>query len=348
MNLSTTINSPETPREKNFTHPVDKRFDSFNLANESNHSHAEKLWDILYTDKSINSSIKDLKADELKIRKTKFLSIYHKVEDLFIKTKRSSWEPYFYHLLETAFIRLEESYGSQSNKYPWDILDIFYCLLHDIIEDTRKDFTWLRQDYGEEIAFGTHLISKKPFHGYIPESSTDKEKYNTVVTSMKLTEYKIGLDEYIIETNWLDPDDVEIYNKLRSTYRKVRSVEHFEKYKSFSIFFEYAKQEAKLLKINFSDDKLREICHRIIEVKLCDRLHNLRTMKHINPETINRKITETEKYLLPIAHEINPVMAQKLIDEIRILREKNPLWETAGGIVSEVTKKTDSSLTQNQ
>jgi len=333
---------PEIPIDEKFPHPIDIRFDAFNIANLSNHSHDEKLWSILYTNQYINKNLKWLNEVELEKVKSKFLAIYHKVKSLFIEIKRSSWEPYFYHLLETAFIRIEESYSENTQKYPADIIDIFYCLLHDIIEDTRKDFSGLRQDFGEEIAFGTHLISKKPFSSYITDPSADKDNYDRVMKTLSLNEYKIGLDEHIIKTDGLNPDDVETHKQLRSKYRKRRSIEHFKKYKSFDTFFKYAKHEAKLLEMDFSDKKLTEICYRIIEVKLCDRLHNLKTMGHIDPETIDRKIWETEEYLLPIAQEINPTMAQKLINEINILREQVPLCDTTAGIVNKVSKKADN------
>ncbi len=282
-----------------------------------------------------------MQPDELEETRALLRSIYYKVERLFIKKFRTSGEPYFHHLLQTAFIRLEESYNDlESGNIP-DIIDIFYCLLHDIVEDTDMNFIWLNQAFGKEIAFGTHLISKHPFQTYIGEWKRDKsskesdnDMYIRIMGDMKLDDDNIGIDEHIINEEGLNPQDVEDYKYLRAKYRVIRSVKHFEKYLTFDTFFAYAKSEAKDLPITLPDDEIREICHRIIQVKLCDRLHNLRTMSHMDSETIKRKIWETEKYLLPIALETNPVMHQKLVHEIKALRDKLELWEKASNLTS--------------
>jgi len=39
-------------------------------------------------------------------------------------------------------------------------------------------------------------------------------------------------------------------------------------------------------------------------IKLCDRIHNLRTMEDFSAEDIGEKIEETDAYLLPLARDI--------------------------------------------
>jgi len=51
----------------------------------------------------------------------------------------------------------------------------------------------------------------------------------------------------------------------------------------------------------------------VIDVKLADRLHNLRTMYIWKPEKVRRKIRETLFYILPLAKKNNNTKARRLI-----------------------------------
>ncbi len=302
----------ELLEHREVSHPVWKRFDQDHLANLSNHEAENILWGQIYI--RFHQQLKHCSLEELRDYKLKLKSIYSTTEYLFKDKYRSSWEPYFYHLLETAYIRMEEGYVWNTN-----VLDIFLSILHDTIEDTHKDFSSLKKTYNDEkLAFGVHLISKKSFYTYI-EKDSDRDDYKRIMG--KIWEDNIGLDEYIINTNWLSKEDIERYKQLRTQYRKVRTKVHFSHYKDFDTFFAYAKKEAESLRVNISEQELEKLCYRVLQVKFCDRLHNLKTMWHMEVTTIQRKIEETQNCILPIAQEIAPHMAQKMEEEITKLRE---------------------------
>lgn len=307
--LSPNIQDPQN-------HPIRKRFDTENLANLSNHEAEQILRGQVYL--FFHEQFKHCSKEQLRTYKLKLKSIYSATEHLFIDKDRSSWEPYFYHLLETAYIRMEEGHKWNTPVTP-NIFDVFLSILHDTIEDTSKDFDSLKRTYDDEkLAFGVHLISKKSFYTYI-EDEKDWDDYKKIIP--KIWENNISIDEHIINTDWLSEEDTERYNELRAQYRKVRTKVHFSHYKDFDTFFAYAKEEAKSLRVNISEQELEELCHRVLQVKFCDRLHNLRTMWHIEVATIQRKIEETKNCILPLAQEISPHMAQKMQEEIKKLRE---------------------------
>lgn len=61
----------------------------------------------------------------------------------------------------------------------------------------------------------------------------------------------------------------------------------------------------------------------IIEVKLADRLHNVRSLKYIldvNPKKVQRYINETEAYYIPLAKEFQPKFYNKLMFELEYIK----------------------------
>jgi len=48
-------------------------------------------------------------------------------------------------------------------------------------------------------------------------------------------------------------------------------------------------------------------------IKLCDRIHNLRTMEDFSPEDIGEKLEETDAYLLPLARDIGATHPKVLV-----------------------------------
>lgn len=57
-----------------------------------------------------------------------------------------------------------------------------------------------------------------------------------------------------------------------------------------------------------------------LAVKFADRVHNLRTMENFSIGKVRRKITETEKYFLPVAKEKMPDAYVLLVQELKRLR----------------------------
>lgn len=303
-------------------HPIYSRFDEENIANLSNYWANELLWGRVYL--FFHEQLKQLSPKELTRCKQKFIAIYATTENHFGDKFRSSGEPYFYHLLETAFGVMEKLYKSNNSSVTPDIFDIFLAILHDTIEDTHEDYDSLRKTYNDKkLAFWVHLISKKPFYTYI-EDDNERRKYGDYL--MEIWEDNIWLDEHIIDLKWIKAEIIRAYGEMRKKYRIERTKTHFSHYETFDTFFDHTKQETQDLKLDFSDTELKELCIRVIQVKLCDRLHNLQTLGHMDVKTIQRKVTETKKYLLPLAIEINPDIAEKIMTEItrldQIIQEK--------------------------
>lgn len=286
-------------------HPVFWRVLKENPHYQKSGKEINLMWDLI-CDRLPNKPL----GEEKKKLWSGFRAIYSLVESLFNHNFRSDWTPYFYHLLETAFILLEESWLEEIN-----IEDIFVALLHDVIEDTSQDYNSLWRALSvkwKEIAFWVHIISKPPFHSHMEWN--DLETYKNCL--YKIGEENIDLSWNIIDENIIDESIVRQYNEYKKTYKPLRNQKHFENYTDFKTFFEYAKQEAINLWIPYKDEWLEKVCIRSVNVKLADRLHNLRTLWHMSETRVIKKIQETRKYILWIADEVNPSMAEKIRSEI--------------------------------
>jgi hypothetical protein len=77
---------------------------------------------------------------------------------------------------------------------------------------------------------------------------------------------------------------------------------------------------AKKRRIKDYFGRLDELNDDYLAVKFADRLHNLRDMKLVTPEKIQRKIAETEKYFLPVAESRSPVAYKLMLEALEPLK----------------------------
>lgn len=66
----------------------------------------------------------------------------------------------------------------------------------------------------------------------------------------------------------------------------------------------------------------------LIALKLADRLHSLRTMKHLTPQRIKRNCDETRQYLLSYAKEFSPKLEKEMTELIIELENAIRSFET--------------------
>lgn len=320
-------------------HPTYSRFQESEISSLQNMGEAELMWKKIYSN-LWNKDINFNTSEKLTKARDQFKAVYFKVKDLFNDSVRSDGTPYFYHLLETAYILLEES-GLET----LCIEDILIALLHDTIEDTNQDFNSLWRSLSSkwrEIAFWVHIISKPHFHTHI-EDDDERSRYKNCLS--EIGGNNIDLSWNIINESIVDTDLVDQYNKLKEEYKPIRNKKHFENYVDYETFKVYAKEEAHHLSFSCSDEELDIICKRSLSVKFADRLHNLRTIDHLSNQRIFKKIHETIDYIVPIAKEVNPIMAQKLQDEIQKLQTlvaSRTIWN-----ISDEVKKSTHNVTKN-
>lgn len=170
--------------------------------------------------------------------------------------KRKSGEPYFTHLLETAYILLELKPGSST---------LCAGLLHDTIEDTKVTAKQIKREFGGEI--------------------------------LELIEGVSKIDRL-------------------GTSKRVTSAENLRK-----------------IILAMSKDT------RIILIKLADRLHNMRTLKHLPGEKQEQKAREALEIFAPIAYKLGmykikaeledlalrylePALYQELKQKVNLTREE--------------------------
>lgn len=227
---------------------------------------------------------------------------YAKAKEKFEWDLRDTGERYFEHLRETAYILIRKEFWKAPS-----IFQIVVAILHDVMEDKNVSkssiedlfsdiVVWKRwENFPQRVSRAVELVSKKDWKEYI-HSSLDRafiESYD---------------DETKHDTNWF-PLKVKRRKQDKKNYEKI-------------------KQEAKRLR---NIDYYSQIYHaedtEVIDVKLADRLHNLRTQW--NPKKkkqVVRKVRETKEFILPIAKKHNPEAYRLLSAEIEKLESQ--LWYT--------------------
>lgn len=111
--------------------------------------------------------------------------------------------------------------------------------------------------------------------------------------------------ESIKEKFW-DEDAIicTVLSKNKAKNKQERNVEYFSRFAQLSTLRTYIQKIIEERWLSYSSDQVRSITVKIAIIKLCDRIHNLWTMSDFKAEKIREKIDETQKYLLPLAKEL--------------------------------------------
>lgn len=86
-----------------------------------------------------------------------------------------------------------------------------------------------------------------------------------------------------------------------------RDIEYFSRFKSLKSLKRYITElieEHEGSTEWYSKQKIRDIAFKVWLIKICDRIHNLRTIENFKSKKIRAKIDETRGYILPIAREL--------------------------------------------
>lgn len=130
----------------------------------------------------------------------------------------------------------------------------------------------------------------------------------------------------IKESFWIEDAIIcEVLSKKDILNKQERNEEYFSRFKSLESLREYIKQLIEEYEWDnsplYTSQKIRDIAFKVSIIKICDRIHNLRTMNQFKPEKIREKIDETTTYLLPLARELwesHPEILKQLLEAIRI------------------------------
>ncbi|MDD2870650.1 MAG: hypothetical protein PHS49_01560 [Candidatus Gracilibacteria bacterium] len=216
---------------------------------------------------------------------------------------------------------------------------------HDSIEDTDTTMEGLNERFTSNklVGFTTYLLSKKPFSLCINDTD-DLKEFNEVkktgilnekglisdlikkkiqvneASEEELVKYTVGDDHNLTE---LQINGLEKYRKLENKYKNNRNENYFTHYKSIYSLMKHAKKLLNDKNLHFSKEDFKIIIYNTIIIKLADRIHNLNDIAYAwadKPERIEKKLLETETYLLPIAKEFDNDIFIYITNEIKRIR----------------------------
>ncbi len=110
---------------------------------------------------------------------------------------------------------------------------------------------------------------------------------------------------------------------MKKNYKNKRNENYFNHYKSIYSLIRHAKKLLKDKNLEFSREDFKIIIYNTIVIKLSDRIHNLNDIAEAwsnNPSKIEKKLLETEKYLLDLAKEFNIETYDFIVNEISRIR----------------------------
>lgn len=159
---------------------------------------------------------------------------------------------------------------------------VLTALYHDSIEDNPKDVnkTVIKANiWGklwEQVADSVEQISKKDLRTYMTDDQI--KSFEIDIWSLEDEE---SLEEYL-KWNW--------YQDLLTEIKLKRTQDYFW--------------------------HMKDLDQDTLDVKFADRIHNLRTMKTQSANQINKKVSETLKYFIPLAKQRNTVAYNLMMVEI--------------------------------
>lgn len=234
---------------------------------------------------------------------------YHSVKNFHRGQNRDSGERYFDHLQETALITLLELPNPSIKK-------ILIWLYHDAIEDALHPETKIKVvhailancwDISKDVLDSVISISKKDLRKYV--SDWEFEWITRVWIEMEL----VSSNTLKLEIDWINPYYKNPEDKFIDDIVQVYWDENWNDY-------------IKLLKDRRNADffwHMIELDSDTLDVKLADRIHNLRTLLSTqNQEKISRKIKETEVYFTTIAIYKNPTAYMLISKEIENIKSE--------------------------
>lgn len=227
---------------------------------------------------------------------------------------RKDGTSYIDHLVQTLknTIKYDETFDHDS---------VLIALLHDSIEDTNETFETLQSKYGNIVALWVSSLSKKPFWEYIPQWNNDNNEWTE--EAKNFSQVKTSIEDFIwkkidhdfkLSNHSQLPDDLKSkWETYEDKYKEIRNDDYFSKFQSLETLKRSIQEEAEIREISISEWELDLLTHKVVTVKLADRLHNIVTLPS---EKMKRKIDETVYYLKDIWKEIWGQLWQRISREI--------------------------------
>ena len=223
-------------------------------------------------------------------------------------------------------------------------IDFFYDQVKRRL--TYTDFKWLGDieiNAHMRLAHVAYLLSK---HAHAKQIRKDWERYFEhpfdvskillfELNDPKLSELLIGLLHDVLEDTYVEYTTLENLfweyvamgvrwlSKLNiNNYYTKEEKYAFNKCRSQLLkdtFEKWLRKRLKRRRDNAYYHQLSELNDSYLKVKFADRIHNLRTLYTLSPVSILKKITETQRYLLPIARKKNLQAYEIMNNEIEKL-----------------------------
>lgn len=124
-----------------------------------------------------------------------------------------------------------------------------------------------------------------------------------------------------------------MYKQLKKKYKSRSTTEYYERFSSIENLMEAAKKINILQKLWLREQDMKEAVENAIYAKTCDRYDNIDDIIESwddRPEKIERKLTETERHILPLLKDFDIYAYSKLtelVNEKRTELNSKQIWE---------------------
>lgn len=193
--------------------------------------------------------------------------------------------------------------------------------------DTFEEIQYLMKSWGEgwkeaeekerEMFLKAYEFAKEVHKNQVRDEGTPYISHiDGIIDIMKNELNDANLYKYtIIALHDVIEDSDYTYEDLVSMFNKVTA----------DVVMVLTKEKGTDIQQYLSKIENSEFSATAIKIKLCDRLHNVRSLKNIletDRDKVLKYIEETEKYYLPFAEKHNEILFKKLSFEISNLKEQ--------------------------
>lgn len=305
------ITIPDQEQRANFMISLERLRKKYNLMLRSIEQYFNEIFKKIYYPQGLTKLDPPVVKDRYR-----FEQAYSLMRLLMGNMTRENGKRRFEHLKWTMEILLRELDNPDMN-HP-NIDQILIALLHDIQEDLPEYADVVRKVFGDYVANGVDVLSKKDWVEYLTEE--EKEGCIPLLNGKKMI---LGEAYIVMVAKHPDSAFTAVDKADEDELKKYMNTEQRTQYDMIETQIKPFMDLAKPRRNKDYFGHMEDLNDDYLAVKLADRIHNLRDMDGgVRREKVIRKVRETEDYFLHVAKKRNKKAYDLLVEQIAILKKQ--------------------------